>query len=298
MGWRENEGKRTVTKEDGKEVEEIIWSDYRWKTFGEAIDEAECLAHGLRGKNLHNEVEEDGKKYSFIALYAKNRPEWIITDLACMMSSVTTVTLYDTLGAESSEYILGQCEIQTIFTSGDLVPKVLKLKKEGLANTVVNIVSFDDVDSKILSEAAALKIQIIKLSELTQYGKDNKIHLPAPRPEDLYTILYTSGTTGNPKGVMLTHSNFVANCNSLGGEIGYGDVHISYLPLAHSFERMTEVTMLAFGGSIGFYHGNVLEIKDDLLALKPTVFCSVPRLWNKMAIGIKAKIGELTGLKK
>jgi len=145
LGWREIESTKTVIKEDGKEVEEKVWSSYKWKTFGQAIEEAENLACGIRGRKLNNEVEEDGKKYSFIAIYAKNRPEWIVTDIAGMISSVTSVTLYDTLGAESSEYILSQCEITTIFTSGNLVSNVLKLKKDGWAETVVNIVTYDDV---------------------------------------------------------------------------------------------------------------------------------------------------------
>ena len=148
-----------------------IWSKYKWKTFGESIEEAENLACGILGKGLNNEVIEEEKKYSFIAIYAKNWPEWIITDIACMVSSVTSVTLYDTLGAESSEYILGQCELTSIFTSGNLVSSVLKLKKDGRAETVKNIVSFDDISQNDWNSAAELGITLYLFEEIIEYGR-------------------------------------------------------------------------------------------------------------------------------
>ena len=128
-----------------------------------------------------------------------------------MISSLTSVTLYDTLGAESSEYILGQCELTTIFTSGNLINSIFKLKKDGRANTVQNIVSFDEFTASDLSQAESLGLTILLFKDLVSFGAQNKVYLPSPSPDDLYTILYTSGTTGNPKGVMLTHTNFVAN---------------------------------------------------------------------------------------
>lgn len=108
------------------------------------------------------------------------------------------------------------------------------------------------------------------------------------------TICYTSGTTGNPKGVMLTHTNLISNAASLEDELEAttGDTHISYLPLAHIYERTTLYTCLHNGVAIGFYRGDVLGLLDDVAALQPTIFNSVPRLWNRIYDRINGTLRE------
>ncbi|KAF7643604.1 hypothetical protein LDENG_00236620, partial [Lucifuga dentata] len=119
-------------------------------------------------------------------------------------------------------------------------------------------------------------------------GKENHQQPVPPRPEDLAVICFTSGTTGNPKGAMLTHGNLVSNCSAVIKTIDDGypfssrDVHISYLPLAHMFERIVEGVMLVSGASIGYFQGDIRLLSDDLITLKPTVFPVVPRLLNRM----------------
>jgi len=109
-------------------------------------------------------------------------------------------------------------------------------------------------------------------------------HAP-PKPDDLAFICYTSGTTGMPKGAMILHRNIIADASSaVTLELGLTqtDVHLSYLPLAHIFERLVQCALFMLGASVGFYHGNTLELTDDLQALRPTLFPSVPRLYNKI----------------
>ena len=130
-------------------------------------------------------------------------------------------------------------------------------------------------------------------------GKEVAHPYRPPQPEDILTINYTSGTTGDPKGVVLTHGNCVAAVTSsrMSGNMSHKDSSMSYLPLAHIYGRVCDQTALAEGAALGFFHGNVLELVDDLKVLKPSGFISVPRLYNKFAMGIKAQTIEAEGFK-
>lgn len=130
-------------------------------------------------------------------------------------------------------------------------------------------------------------IELYKFDDIERLGAQrNHPELP-PKPSDLCTICYTSGTTGNPKGVMLTHQNVMAsNCAvmmQLGDHgISSKDTMISFLPLAHMLERCCENTMYMMGGSVGFYSGDIKKLPEDMKALRPTVMPAVPRLLNRI----------------
>lgn len=102
--------------------------------------------------------------------------------------------------------------------------------------------------------------------------------------DTISTISYTSGTTGNPKGVLLSHGNIISTIGGLDASevnIGKDDFHLSYLPMAHIFERLLSYTMLISGATLCMFNGNVLKLKEDLADVRPTIFGSVPRLFNR-----------------
>lgn len=193
-----------------------------------------------------------------MALYAKNREEWCVTDLACAFQGVTLVTLYDTLGAASIEYILNQTRIQTVTLSSDKVKVILGLKADGKLEFVKNLVVFDDITEEDSQKAKDNGVKLISYEHALKTGQecsDSDADYVKNRPvtgDTFYTFSYTSGTTGMPKGAMLTNRNFVSNIGSMpifdGGQLTIrdDDVYISYLPLAHVFERFMYLACVSF----------------------------------------------------
>lgn len=138
------------------------------------------------------------------------------------------------------------------------------------------------------------------MNELRKVGRDNLLEYPKLASSTLSTISYTSGTTGDPKGVMLSHLNITSVIGAMqASEVKFypDDVHLSYLPLAHVFERILSYASLMAGVSIGYYSGDVLKLKADLASLKPTIFGSVPRLYNRFYDLMKAQFESFTGAK-
>jgi len=155
------------------------------------------------------------------------------------------------------------------------------------------------MENKDLAESKGIKL--ISFTGLESLGQNNPVEVVPPDPEDVATICYTSGTTGNPKGVILTHRNFVSELAGVtlhGIQVQPTDVHISYLPLAHAFERMIMIAILTAGGCAGFFRGNILNLFDDIQVLKPTLFPSVPRLFNKLHDKVIQTVKEGGGFKE
>uniref|UniRef100_A0A668B059 Long-chain-fatty-acid--CoA ligase n=1 Tax=Myripristis murdjan TaxID=586833 RepID=A0A668B059_9TELE len=242
---------------------------YKWLSYKEVTSRAEHLGSGL----LHQGCQPNPNQ--FIGVFAQNRPEWIISELACYTYSMVVVPLYDTLGPDAIRYIINTAEISTVICDKAekaqvLLGNVERQETPGLRR----IILMDAFDSELVERAESCGIHLHLLTP--------------PAPEDLSIVCFTSGTTGNPKGVMLTHGNVVADFS---GFLKVTDVIIfpnqddcliSFLPLAHMFERLIESVVYCHGGRIGFYQGDIRLLSDDMKALRPTIFPVVPRLLNRM----------------
>lgn len=255
---------------------------YEWLSYSEVIERAENLGSAF----LHKGHSNSGDPY--IGIFSQNRPEWTIAELACYTYSLISVPLYDTLGTEAISYILDKTCISTVVCD---VPEKAGLLLEcvsGLQHSVKTLILMADVDADLQSRAQQCGINIISLTDAENMGRTHRQQPVPPQPDDLAVICFTSGTTGNPKGAMLTHRNIVSNVSAFihvtksTCPLSLRDSHISYLPLAHMFERVVQGVVLVHGARIGYFQGDIRVLMDDLIALKPTIFPVVPRLLNRM----------------
>ncbi|XAR54657.1 Long-chain-fatty-acid--CoA ligase [Bertholletia excelsa] len=251
---------------------------YKWMTYREASTARSAIGSGL--------VYHGVPKGASVGLYFINKPEWLIVDHACCAYSYISVPLYDTLGPEAVKYIVNHATIQAIFCMPETLNTLWSFLSE--IPSVHLIVVVGGFDEQMPSLPSTTGVELVSYSKLLSQGHINPQPYRPPRPDDIATICYTSGTTGTPKGVVLTHGNLIANVAgaSLAIKLYPSDVYISYLPLAHIYERVNQVTLAYYGVAIGFYQGDNMKLMDDMAALRPTIFCSVPRLYNRIYAGI------------
>ncbi len=216
-----------------------------------------------------------------VALISENRVEWALTDLAVLCHGGLDVPIYPTLMSDTVAYILQDCQAEIVFVStADQAAKIDAVRDR--LPFLRHLVSFDPTARK----------DWLEFAELLERGRRRREALPggAAPPfapvggDDLASIIYTSGTTGQPKGVMLTHANFVSNVLAAASlvPIGTADRCLSFLPLSHVLERMAGFYLMLHGGVGIAYAESIDTVPQDLLEVKPTIVVSVPRLYEKI----------------
>ncbi|CAG8476589.1 401_t:CDS:10 [Ambispora gerdemannii] len=276
------------------------YGDYVWQTYSQINERVNNLGSGIC---FVLEKEFGFKKIvgSTLGVWSLNRPEFHIVNQVAAALNLKTVPLYETLGPNIVKYCVNHAEIHTIVLSANHIRGLFQIRSE--IPTLKCLISMDPLeDIKLKNEAKKYNLTLYEIDEVESIGREHPYPHNPPKPKDCATIMYTSGTTGPPKGTILTHENFVASmaCFILAFRMTQDDVVISYLPLPHIFGRALEEVMVAAGGSIGYFHGDPNELLLDSQVLKPTVFPGVPRIWNKVYQSLAAatieapgKVGEL-----
>lgn len=276
---------------------------YKWKTYNQVLEIATNLGSGLVNLGLTPPTgEHNGKKLNFIGVYSKNREEWCFVDWSAILYGLTVLPIYDTLGPEAVKFLFDQTDVITVFLSNDHINSLLKEKEAGRTNKLANLIAFENPTPEQKQKSEKFGIKLLTIHDVIEAGKANKQEIAKVYPDSIFTFSYTSGTTGTPKAAMITHGSFVALVGGMKENPDYKmfstDVYLSYLPLAHSFERVAYCLMISHGAAIGYYNGDVLKLKDDIQTLRPTVFFSVPRLFNRFYDVMKEGLSRLTGTKK
>ncbi|XP_046419326.1 long-chain-fatty-acid--CoA ligase 5 isoform X1 [Neodiprion pinetum] len=259
---------------------------YQWLHYNETLLRARNLGSGLIACGLVPGPQ------TLIGLYSQNCPEWVLTEQACYNYSLVVVPLYDTLGPDACAYIINQAEISLVVCEDD---KKCNLLLDKAPRCLRKLVVMKDIRPATKQRAKNRGVELLRFDEVERLGSQKDYPEVPPRPTDLCTICYTSGTTGNPKGVMLTHQNVVAGVCAVLLQFGdhrptAKDVMISFLPLAHMLERCCENGMYMVGGAVGFYSGDIKHLTEDMKALKPTVMPAVPRLLNRIYDKVTAEL--------
>ncbi|MGB1697240.1 MAG: AMP-dependent synthetase/ligase, partial [Thermoplasmatota archaeon] len=238
------------------------------------------------------------KKGDRIAIWSKNCPEWAEADFANLSIGAASVPIYDTLTGNQGAYILNNSGAKVLFVQDtEVLDRIWDLRSDMKA--VKHIVQLNDEAHR---EGV---ITMARLAELGReaYGSDDaslKRRMNSIKPEDLASLVYTSGTTGDPKGVMLSQWNFASNALTAQScvDIGPDDKFLSFLPLSHVFERTGgHFTAFASGAHV-VYARSIVTLTEDMGIHKPTIMMSVPRLYEKIYAKITSGVAKSSFLKK
>uniref|UniRef100_A0AAR2L5M2 Arachidonate--CoA ligase n=1 Tax=Pygocentrus nattereri TaxID=42514 RepID=A0AAR2L5M2_PYGNA len=274
---------------------------YQWLKYKQVSDRAEYLGSGLLHRGLKPSPD------TFIGIFAQNRPEWIISELACYTYSMVAVPLYDTLGPEALVFIINRANISTVLCDKQIKAETLLTNCEkSLTPVLKTVIIMDPFDAALAERASKCGVEVLSLKDVEP-----------PKPEDLSIVCFTSGTTGKCTSFTMTelhksqYDSFEGHLPSVlellsvkttmertvlvSNKEEYSthafqsaftplptDVSISFLPLAHMFERVVQTVLYGAGGRVGFFQGDIRLLPDDMKTLQPTVFPVVPRLLNRV----------------
>ncbi len=236
------------------------------------------------------------KKGDRIAILSNNRPEWVITDLAVLSIGGILTPIHSTLSPRIINYVLRHSESKILFVSdSSLLNKIICFQEE--LPELKKIVAIEEINK----EAVQLSnVVISEWSEIIKSGQGHKIKTVEVELDDPASIIYTSGTTGDPKGVILTHRNFLSNAYNVNSMIPVkaNDVFLSFLPLSHVLERTAGYYMpLLFGATIAYAEG-YKQLPYNLRQVKPTLLISVPRVFERFHDIIWDQVGNGSSIKR
>ncbi|CAL8102532.1 unnamed protein product [Calicophoron daubneyi] len=269
---------------------------YRWTNYPEIEEQVRRIA--LLLSSLLDE------KSKIIGIQSRNCPEWLIVELACASIGLIVVPLYETFGEDAFRHILGETKLEVVVChNAKQAQRLLRLAPADVRHLIV-LQQSKELDTLIREKSSPINVCSFNTLLSSEWAVVDG-HKP-PSPDDTFMICYTSGSTGVPKGVIITNSQFTktlkAACLRLEDPaITRYPVHLCYLPLAHILEQIGSLASLLYGGRVGFITTDFTGLKTDMRDLRPTYFFAVPRVLDRIYTSVIRKVerypGALTLLK-
>ncbi|EGD77379.1 hypothetical protein PTSG_08475 [Salpingoeca rosetta] len=248
---------------------------YRFRSYTQVSEDVARIGSGL----THAGIVSKGTP---VAVFGINCAGWTTALLSLWRQGGVCVPLYDTLGHDASSYILKDAQARAVVCGRAQRQQVMDIAEDCNVTTVIQ---FEPLTDEERANPPPSGITLMCLDDLRAETTTTPVTPPVDvEPNDLAYIMYTSGTTGRPKGVEITHANMVASVTGIkytGTNIVDSDSYLCYLPLAHVFEATMQVLAIAHGCSLGYFQGDVKKILSDIQALRPTLFAGVPRVYSR-----------------
>ena len=291
LGTRQILGEETEEQSNKTLFTKYVLGEYVWRTYEETRKEIVLFGRGLRSLGI-------GDK-SNVVIFSETRAEWMIAAFGCMKQSLAIVTLYANLNDDGLVHGIDETESSCIITSQDLLPRVMNIVPQ--LSAVRTIIVFENQINPVDLTKYAANAELIDFKTVLNMGQVSDFGDCPPDPEDTAVIMYTSGSTGNPKGVILSHKNILSSLFGYLDEFQFvpGHVILAYLPLAHVLELIVETIALICGASIGYSSPLTLTdrsskvksgCKGDATVLRPHALSSVPLISERLYKSIKDNI--------
>lgn len=234
---------------------------------------------------------------TYVGVYGSSSVNYALCMYAAWPYSMVPIGIYDSLGRDGVKFIIQQSAARLIYADNlDRVRSLLEWKDEN--SPLKNVVSFLPLTDELIQIAKVKQINLMTLDELRERGRTNPVEFVLPKPTDIAVIMYTSGSTGEPKGCLISHDAFL--CGVLGlfvatdlpKTMNTNEIPrlLNYMPLAHMFGTGTMVVVTFLGGETGFWQGRVEKLMDDFRDFKPTLLAMVPRLLNKLYDKVRSEV--------